>query len=403
MSARVAVTGIGLVAANADSPASFAEALREGRSGVGEVRGFDTGVAFRQAAEVRTMPAAAARDGDGPAGARAEAHLDRVSLLAVAAGFQAVADSGLEGDGWRLAAPLFLGTSRGPAQSLERLQRPLEVHDRGELLEEVPFASIGRNVARRLGLGGPVSTVTMACVSSSVAVGCAIDAIRDGEAEVALAGGADALTLLSYSGFSVLRAMTRSLCRPFDRDRDGMVLGEGAAILVVESLERARRRGARIYAELLGWGVAGDAYHPTGPHPEGRGLAAALRTALAEARLDPEAVDHLNLHGTGTRANDRAEAQAVRRVFGDRKVPVNSLKPLVGHTLGGAGSLELAGTLLGLEGGFVAPTLNWRRPDPEIPLDVVAGDAAREVPLSVVVSTKSAFGGANAAIVAGRS
>jgi 3-oxoacyl-(acyl-carrier-protein) synthase len=388
---RVVVTGIGLLAANADSPAAFAEALREGRSGVGEVTGFDPGPRFRQAAEVGELPPAQT----------GEEGLDRVSRLALAAARQAVEDAGLEGEGWRREAPLFVGTSRGPAQSLERLQRPLEVQERGEVLAEVPFASIGRNVARGLGLGGPVSTLTMACVSSSVAVGSALDHLRRGDGEVALAGGADALTLLSYSGFSVLRAMTRSLCRPFDKERDGMVLGEGAALLVLETREHARRRGARIYAELLGWAVAGDAHHSTGPHPEGRGLATALDRALEDARLDAGAVDHLNLHGTGTRANDRSEALAVRRVFGDRRVPVNSLKPMIGHTLGGAGALELAGSLLGLAGGFVAPTLNWRQPDPECDLDVVAG-AARELPLAALVSTKSAFGGANSAIVAGR-
>ena len=390
-SPRVVVTGIGLLAANADSPAAFAEALREGRSGVGEVTAFDPGPHFRQAAEVGELPPVRA----------GEEGLDRVSRLALAAARQAVEDAGLEGEGWCRSAPLFVGTSRGPARSLERLQRPLEVQERGEVLAEVPFASIGRNVARGLGLGGPVSTLTMACVSSSVAVGSAMDHLRRGDGEVALAGGADALTLLSYSGFSVLRAMTRSLCRPFDKGRDGMVLGEGAALLVLETREHARRRGARIYAELLGWAVSGDAHHSTSPHPEGRGLAAALDRALAEARLGPGAVDHVNLHGTGTRANDRSEALAVRRVFGDRRVPVNSLKPMIGHTLGGAGALELAGSLLGLEGGFIAPTLNWRTPDPECDLEVVAGEA-RELPLTALVSTKSAFGGANTAIVAGR-
>src|SRR5262249_31095708 len=162
------------------------------------------------------------------------------------------------------------------------------------------YRAITGHVVRRFALGGPTSTVTMACVSSSLAIARAVEAIRRGRAQVMLAGGADSLTNLSFSGFSVLHAMTRSLCRPFDRRRDGMVLGEGAALLVLEEAEHAARRGARLYAELCGWGSGGDAHHPTGPHPEGRGLSAAIATALADAGLSPADVDHVNLHGTGT-------------------------------------------------------------------------------------------------------
>lgn len=387
---RIAVTGMGLRTSNADSPECYADALANGRSGVGEITRFDTGWPFRLGGEVTLAPE------------EEEPGLDRVSQLAVAAARQAVSDSGLSPSVLeRARAGLCLGTSRGPALSLERLLRPAETDDRRALFAEVPFYSIARNVARRLALSGPISTVTMACVSSSLAIGRAWDVVRRGEADAMIAGGADSLTRLSFSGFSVLRAMTRSSCRPFDRRRDGMILGEGAGFLVLEDLDHARRRGARVYAEICGWGTAGDAHHATSPHPGGRGLANAIRAALRQAQLPPDAIDHANLHGTGTQANDPAECQAIRQVFGEqaKRLPVNSLKPMIGHTLGAAGVLELAGSLLGMRGGFVPPTLNHEEADPSCALDVVWG-AAREQRIDALLSTKSAFGGANVAIVA---
>jgi 3-oxoacyl-[acyl-carrier-protein] synthase II len=389
-SRRVVVTGIGVLTSNASCAADFAEALAQGRSGIGELTLFDPGLPFRQAGQVE-LP-------------ERDARLDRVSRLAVLAAEQAVQDAGLVPGGAALErAGVAFGTSRGPAQSLERLMRPHESDEREQLLGEIPFHAIARNVARRLSLHGPASTVTMACVSSSLAIGCAIDAIRRGRAQVMLAGGADGLTNLSFSGFSVLRAMTRSTCRPFDRERDGLVLGEGAGLLVLEEFEHARRRGARLYGELLGWGTAGDAHHATSPHPEGRGLAAAIGSALRDARVAPEAVDHANLHGTGTPANDPAECQAVRQVFGAHceRLPVNSLKPMIGHTLGAAGVLELSASLLAMQGGFIPPTLNTRETDARCALDVVL-DESRDQQVDTLLSVKSAFGGANVAIVARR-
>jgi 3-oxoacyl-[acyl-carrier-protein] synthase II len=385
---RVVVTGIGLLTSNADSVEGFTVALREGRSGVKEITRFDTGWPFRQGGEVE-LPA---EDQDPK--------LDRVSELALAAARRAVADSGL-GPSALERAGLCVGTSRGPALSLERLLRPALADDKEALFAEVPFYSIARNIARQLGLSGPIATVTMACVSSSLAIGRACDVIRSARTPIMLAGGADSLTTLSFSGFSVLRAMTRSACRPFDRRRDGMILGEGAGILVLEDLDHARARGAQVYAEICGWGSAGDAHHATSPHPQGRGLVGAIKSALREARVPVDDIDHANLHGTGTAANDPAECQAMRQVFGDRcdRLPVNSLKPLIGHTLGAAGVLELTGSILGMRGGFVPPTLNYEEPDPSCNLNVVRG-RAREQRTRVLLSTKSAFGGANVAIVA---
>ena len=384
------ITGMGVLAANATSAEDYSAALRDGRTGVRPMKRFDPGWPFREAGEV-----------DLP---ETDPTLDRVSQLAVNAALQAVADAGLAAEGdWRRGAGVFAGTSRGPATALETALRCGLDAAHPTLLAEIPFHSVARNVASRLGLGGPRTTVTMACVSSSLAMARAAETVRRGRVAVALAGGADALTNLSFSGFSVLRAMTKTLCRPFDRRRDGMVLGEGAGWLVLEEADHARRRGARIYGELCGWGVAGDAYHPTSPHPEGRGLRGAMAGALRQAGLSADAIDHVNLHGTGTLANDPAECRALEGIFGDRarRVPVNSLKPMIGHTLGAAGVLELAGSVLGMCGGFVPATLNHEESDPACRLDVVHG-VSRPARLDVVMSTKSAFGGANVAIVVRR-
>lgn len=384
------ITGIGVLTANAASARAFAEALRDGRSGVRTIERFDPGWPFRQAGEVDL--------------ADPDPTLDRVSQLAVSAAHQAVADAHLPADGdWRRGAGVFAGTSRGPAAALETALRCGVDAAHPALLAEIPFHSVARNVAVRLGLSGPRATVTMACVSSSLAISRAAESVRRGRIAIALAGGADALTNLSFSGFSVLRAMTKTVCRPFDRRRDGMVLGEGAGWLLLEEADHARRRGARLYGEVCGWGAAGDAYHPTSPHPEGRGLRQAMARALDHARMSVDAVDHVNLHGTGTLANDAAECRGVEALLGERRarVPVNSLKPMIGHTLGAAGVLELAGSVLGMCGRFIPPTLNHEESDPSCHLDVVKGES-RSARVDALISTKSAFGGANVAIVVRR-
>jgi 3-oxoacyl-[acyl-carrier-protein] synthase II len=388
---RVVITGMGVVAANALSAAELSRALIERRSGIRDTDRFGKDSRTRYAGEV-DLPGFTA---DG---------LDRVSQMALHAAEQSIQDSGLEpGGSWRDEAGVMLGTSRGPALSLERFLRPVPPMTSQQVFGEVPFYSIARNVAERFALGGIRSTVTMACVSSSLAIGRAMDLIRRGDCSLMLAGGADALTSLSFSGFSVLRAMSPSVCRPFDQRRNGMLLGEGAGIIVLEELEHARRRGARIHAELCGWGTAGDAHHPTGPHPEGHGLQGAMKAALRQACLSAEQIDFLNLHGTGTPANDPAECQAVHRVFGAHTavLPVNSLKPYFGHTLGAAGVLELIGSLLGMERDFIPPTLNCEELDPKCNVNVVRGEG-RTQRINVMMSTKSAFGGANVALIARR-
>jgi len=251
-------------------------------------------------------------------------------------------------------------------------------------------------VARRLDVRGPRTTIMTACSSSATAIGYAADRVRLGHVDVALAGGAEGLCRLTYAGFSSLRATSPEPCRPFDAERKGLSLGEGAAILVLESYEHARARGAEILALVAGYGVSADAYHMTAPHPEGDGAARAMRAALADAGLDPSQVDYVNAHGTGTTHNDAAESAAVRRVLGAHaeRTPLSSIKSMLGHTLGAAGAIEAVASVLAIARGFIPPTVNLRTPDPAFGLDYVP-NTARNQPVSVVLSNSFAFGGNN--------
>ena len=233
-----------------------------------------------------------------------------------------------------------------------------------------------------------------------MAIGQATDAIRLGQIDAALAGGSDILTRLTFSGFNALRVMDTSSCRPFDRGRAGMNIGEGAAMLLLEDFDAARRRGARIYAEIAGHGLTCEAFHPTSPEPDGRAIAMTMRRALADAAIDADRIEHVNAHGTATPHNDRAEARGIRLVFGDRakRLPVTSVKSMLGHTLGAAGGLEAAITALTIFHGVIPPTINHTVTDPECDVDVVANEA-RAVPVSCAVSTSLAFGGNDAAVV----
>jgi 3-oxoacyl-[acyl-carrier-protein] synthase II len=218
-----------------------------------------------------------------------------------------------------------------------------------------------------------------------------------------LVGGADSFSRITYSGFARLGAIASDTCRPFDRERQGMVPGEGGAVLVLEPLMAARARGARVYAEVLGYGLTCDAHHMTGSHPEGHGAARAMRQALDDAGLEPGAVDYISAHGTGTPTNDRMETLAAKAVFGDRarSVPMSSVKSMIGHTMGAASAIEAAVCSLAIHTGRVPPTIGLREPDPECDLDYVAGEA-RELPVAVAMNNAYAFGGNNSSVLFGR-
>jgi 3-oxoacyl-[acyl-carrier-protein] synthase II len=396
---RVAVTGIGMLSGLGLTRESTWGAMLRGECAMRDVTLFDTtGYRARCAAEVPAWDTAAFT----PYQRR---RWSRTDQLAVLASREALDDAGLLTSGVapaRVGVVLGAGTGdllRNEAyyftmlrESLDRA-RPTWIHNH--------FSSTpGDVVGSHFGFEGLRSCIVSACSSSTIAIGHAADAIADGRLDAAVCGGADALSRLTFSGFNALRVMDPGPCRPFDAARAGMNIGEGAAILVLEEWEHARRRGAPVYAEVAGYGLNCEAFHPTAPEPDGQAIAATLRAALDAARVDPCEVDHVNAHGTATPQNDRAEARGLRAVFGDRaaRIPVTSVKSMIGHCLGTAGALEAATLALTISRGVVPPTIHHERTDPECPLDVVA-NTARELPVRCGLSTSLAFGGNDAVLV----
>lgn len=390
MKRPVAVTGLGVWCSIGRDAPSFWRALLDGRSGVRALTRFPAG-------DMRSRLVAEAEDPGGE-------EPNRSDRLALAAAREALASAGLRS----LPAHAGLALGAGVGGLPESEEAYLALRNEGTLADKlhrflghVP-ATTADLLAGRLGGGALRVSVANACTSSTVAVGEGALWIAEGETDCVLAGASDALTLLTVGGFNSLRVVTPSLPRPFDRARSGMVVGEGAAFLVLESAERAERRGARALALVEGFGLSSDAYHATAPEPAGDGALRAMRQALATAGLGPEAVDHINAHGTGTVANDRAEANAIRRLLGDRagQVPVVSIKGAVGHCLGAAGAVEAAASVLSLLHQTVPPCAGFAEADPEVALDVPA--APRRCPLRRVLSVSLAFGGNNAAVLFGR-
>jgi len=377
------ITGYGVVSPLGSGVRAFFEALVAGRSGVGPIAGFDAaGLSPSIAAEVR------------------EASIsdpDRAGAFALRAAREAVADAGLEG-----APPARLGVVLGTTLGGMRLFEAWNAGRRTDVdLERVPYFAPSVRVARALGCHGPVATTQLACASSTHAIALAADLVRQGRADAVLAGGTDLLCRFVVAGFNCLRA-TADVARPFDRDRRGLVLGEGAAVVVVEDAGNAARRGARLRGRLLGVGAAADAVHMTAPDREGGGAARAIVAALGDAGLPPDAIDFVSAHGTGTPYNDAMEAVALGRVFGDRRLPVNSIKGSIGHTLGAAGAFEAVMCLTAMAEGIVPPTAGLVNVDPVCArLDLVFG-GPRRATLARSVSTSSGFAGTNAALVLGR-
>jgi 3-oxoacyl-[acyl-carrier-protein] synthase II len=400
VSRRVVITGIGLVTALGSSRDETWRAMVNGECGIRPVTVLDTeGYRSRVAAEV-DMTAI-----DGAMTPLERRRRSRGDRIAVHCAIEAVRDAGL-GDQPidRSRIGVFLGAGTGDLLRNENYYRTwitagisrARPSDAWNHFLSTPVDA----VAGLFGFEGPRGCVVAACSSSTIAIGRGVEAIRSNRADVALAGGADALARLTFSGFNQLRLMDPEPCRPFDRGRAGMNIGEGAGILVLEELESARRRGARIYAELAGHGVACEAFHPTAPEPHGKPVAAVVSLALADAGLSADAVEHINAHGTATPQNDAAEAKGFARVFGDRaaRLPVTSVKSMVGHCLGAAGGVEAAVLALTIAHGVIPPTIHHAESDQDCQIDIVANEA-RETPLLCAVSTSLGFGGNDSAIV----
>ncbi len=401
MLSRVFVTGVGVVSSIGLGREAFFRALEAGTSGISPVESFDASRLGRaRAGEVKGFDA---RDHLSTAEQRLAG---RCSAMALAAARMAVADAGL--DATKLAAPrtaVILGTTMGEARILEELDHQWIVG--GE--SAVTRARIPRygstllpiHVARAVGARGMVLTLPAACAAGNYAIGFAADFIRAGRADVVVTGAAELLEELQYSGFVRLAAMAPERCQPFDLNRQGLLLGEGAGLLVLESEAHATRRGARLQAEVGGYGLSCDGYHITRPHPDAAGSIVAMRAAIERSGITPAQVDFVNAHGTGTKHNDVAETKVVREVFGDQRVPVSSMKSMLGHCMGAASALEAIGCVMTIETGVYPPTIGYETPDPECDMDVVA-NVARRGKADVVINNALAFGGYNAVTVFAR-
>ncbi len=398
MSRGVAVTGAGVISALGATAAATWDGLVLGRTGIGPLTLFDTsGERTHLAAQITTF------DFDAGLSVKARRRLSRGDRIGLGAAAQAVEDSGLDLaalDG-RRAGLILGGGGTGLLQAEEYWSATL-VGRRPRPSAALGFfpCTTSDLIAARLGLRGRVQTIMNACSSATIALGLAASLIRSGDQDVLLAGGVETLSRTTYSGFNSLRLVDPEPCRPFDRDRKGLSLGECAAFLVLEPLEAARRRGARVYGTIAGYGMSADAHHLTAPEPDGAGLVRSMQAALRSAGVGPDAIDHVNAHGTGTEQNDAAETRAIRTVFGGRArdIPVVSIKGAVGHCLGAAGAIEAFAALMSLHRGMIPPTTGLRATGPDCDLDCVPG-TARPARLRIVLSNSSAFGGNNGSLV----
>ncbi len=407
---RVVITGLGCITPLGNDPDTYWRNLLAGRNGVGPITKFDTaGMRVTFGAEVKNFNPGEWME------AKTVGEMDPFAHYAIASATQAIRDAKLDlskCDRWRMGCIVASGIG-GLTEIQEQHRRYLE---RGPtrtgpyFVPKMMINAAAGNVAIHFGLGGPNWAVASACASANHAMGCGLRAIQAGDADVILAGGAEAaLTYLGLNGFANMRALStrndapEKASQPFDKNRDGFVLGEGAAIFVFEKLEHALTRNARIYAEVLGIGNTDDAYHLTAPDPDGSGGAMAMKFAIQDAGLRPEQISYINAHGTSTPLNDKIETVAIKKVFGDRakKIPVSSTKSMVGHLLGAAAAVEMLAVVKSIQEDQIHPTINYETPDPECDLDYVPNES-RRVSVEYAMSNSLGFGGHNSAVVVGK-
>ncbi len=399
MTQRVVITGLGVLSPIGNGAREFWRSLIAGTVGTGPIQTFDTSMFDAHiGGEVRDF---------NPAGyfqVLDPEMCPRTTQLAVATARMAVDDAGVLDAGYDLGRiGVCMGTTMGNASVVEsensrRVQGgPVQAE---MLVSHYSETYITAAIAQELAVEGPCHVIPTACAAGNYAIGWGMDMIRDGLVDVAIVGGADALSRGCFAVFHRLGGMADEVCQPFDRNRTGMLVSEGAGALVLEDYDNAVKRGAKIYAELLGYGLACDAHHPTAPHPDGIGAQASMLRALEEANLGLEAISYISAHGTGTRANDSSESLAVRKVFGALadQLPVSSIKSMLGHTMGAASAIEAVACALTIGSNIIPPTVNYQEPDPEC-LQAVVPNQALECPVEVVMSNSFAFGGNIATIV----
>jgi 3-oxoacyl-[acyl-carrier-protein] synthase II len=393
---RVYITGVGVVSSIGLGRRAFFDALAKGQSGITPVESFDPSALGRlNAGEVKDFHAR-----DHLTQAELRRGIGRCSAMSLGALRMALADAGIEGDA--VSGPrtsVVVGTTMGEADVIADLDQQWISGGhramRKAMLPKYGSTLLPIHLARAVGAQGMVLTMPAACAAGNYAIGFAADLIRSGRADVVIAGAAEILQQLQFSGFVRLAAMAPARCQPFDLNRQGLILGEGAGLMVLESEEHAARRGANVQAEVGGYGLTCDGYHITRPHPEAAGSINAMRAAIEYSGITPDMVDFVNAHGTGTRANDLAEAKAMRDIFGDRRVPISSVKSMIGHCMGAASALEAISCVMTLETGVYPPTIAFETPDPDCNVDVVK-NVARNGKADVVLNNSAAFGGYNA-------
>jgi 3-oxoacyl-[acyl-carrier-protein] synthase II len=401
--AHAVVTGLGIITALGCDVPSFWKNLLEGVCGIGDVTLFDASrYRSQKAAEVKDF--IPARDDSR----RQRKRMSRCDQIGIKAAEEAIKDSAIDWQNMdRERMGIFIGGGAGGIFSAERYRREMLQmgwrRARPSLL--LPFANcvLTDALAQKYNILGPRATIATACSSSATAIGHALSLIRSGEVVAALAGGSESLSEVTFGGFNALRSVDENPCRPFDLNRKGLSLGEGSAILVIEEAGHARRRGARIYAEMKGYGLTADGHHMTAPDPEGKGAFRAMEAALKDSEVKPEEVDTINAHGTATPANDVAETKAIKALFRERagRIPVSAIKSMIGHCLGAAGAIEAVAAILSVYEDRIPPTIHYQTPDPECDLDYVANQA-RSKTVGIALSNSFAFGGNNTALVFGK-
>ena len=395
---RVVITGLGVISAAGHNAADFWNRVSKGQPSIGSITTIPTDTLNVEiGAEVAGFEPADYFD------KRQLGMLDRFSQFGLVAAREAVSDSGISFDGEageRAAA--IIGSGVGGQTTLDNSYYAIYAENKTRVhpftVPRLMINAATSHITMEHGITGPAYSVASACSSANHAMGQAFFMVRSGMVDTAVTGGAEAtITVGTMKGWEALRVMANDTCRPFSKGRTGMVLGEGAAVFVFETLENAKARGAKIYAEVVGHGLSSDAMDIT--LPDANGAARAIGGALKDAGLNPEDVDYVNAHGTGTAANDLTETRALKQVFGVHasKFAVSSTKSMIGHALGGAGALELAAVVLGMRDGIAPPTANYQEPDPECDLDYIPNEA-REMEINVAISNSFAFGGLNAVV-----
>lgn len=396
MKKRVVITGIGLLTPLGRGLPSNEEALRKGWTGIGPIKSFDTS---------RYKSCLGAEVNDSFLEQDFCEYADRASKLLLTVCRDALKSSALEiSEEKGIESQIILGTTLGGMLSGQEYHRNLLLGKNKEKRSVVLRDSLACHqapyIAERLNLIGEALVINNACASGLSAIGCAFNRIRSGNAAIVIAGGYDTMSDFTHAGFSSLELVTSEKCQPFDKNRRGLVLGEGAGVLVLEEMSQALSRGAHIFSEIIGYGQSTDAFHITKPDPEAQGAARAIAMAITDAGILPEEIDYVNAHGTGTVANDSMEAKALHLALGEHggKVPVSSTKPMTGHLLGGAGSVEAIFSIISINGNIIPESLNYETPDPECALNIVTG-GSKELELKTVLSNSFGFGGSNSSVL----